>query len=260
MIIISPPPDDDGDVPENPDSPTVDTTTFAGEEWLVLKKDTSTNAWLILRTKPLTNAEMNITEGGVNPNDRPAVRFLGGEDSYQTKTFFESENDNGYDRSNVKKYIDYYYKEFIAKDENNAAKVCKVNLNSKTFVTYKDQFGSTLAEYGTWSNDKYQMVDDASKDVSAVGVGGLGEQQAFALSFGDLRTLESTNDKGNSQYANSLIGTKLKEIYFWLRSPGAKDDDAGIVDKSDGAFSSMKTTDPNPKVVPALWILAPESK
>ncbi|MDD3016434.1 MAG: InlB B-repeat-containing protein [Lactococcus chungangensis] len=201
--------------------------------WRVLKADmadsSNGNQALIIKEQALTDQETG--DGDV------MVQFdTTGKNSY----FHDATTATGYGESNLKKVIDKYYEDNIASTYSNY--VLPVDLDQPNWTRYSENMSfNTVSgraiDYKNWVwQDMQSYYTDARFPISLAPLTNVNDfkQQAFALSYGDIQTLDKSTF-GEYEYAGGSSMSNGKDIYttlldfgnvdanhhdFWLRSAG----------------------------------------
>jgi hypothetical protein len=203
--------------------------TFAGSKWRILKEDMNNDAKdgkqaLIIKVDALTNGESG--QAGT-ATDVAEVKF------HETQTtYFDATGQNGYETSNLKTLIDYYYKNTIAKSADSQY-VLGVDLNNPTFAQFLQ--GITLNS-GTGVYDDWLWGVWQTERRFATTLNNQGAKQAFALSYGDIYA-NQLNDDNISLMSNLLVGLNTPK-YLWMRSPGIHQNAAGHINAGSFKVSS----------------------
>ena len=240
--------------------------------WRILKADmadpSNGNQALILKEQALTKEEIDV-----NAVDN-LVKFDTTATTWDTPYFHNDPTSTGYGESHLKDVIDSYYNMAIAPTYSNY--VLPVDLDLPNWSRYQNAglvpYSGTSLAYNDWKwqDSKAYYTDngfatsltslandnDVANDVNVL------KQQAFALSYGDIRSLDKNTfyeGKGGSPNATGYYSTLLdftaidaKHAYFWLRSAGIHFYRAGTVYR--GSFFNNYEVNVSVPVRPALAI------
>ena len=227
--------------------------------WRILKADmadpSNGNQALILKEQALTDQETG--------DSNVMVQF----DTTGENTYFHNDpNSTGYGESHLKEVIDSYYNTAIAPTYSNY--VLPVDLDLPNWPHYQNAglapIGSTSPSlaYNNWYWQDWQdYCTDPRFPTSLTPLTTL-KQQAFALSYGDIQSLDKSTfyeGKGGSPSATGYYSTLLdftavdaNSTYYWLRSAGRDFAFAGVV--YNGCFRNHDAVFGGHTVRPALAI------
>jgi alternate signal-mediated exported protein len=175
-----------------------------GKQALVLKVDALTNEEAKQSGTPTATATLPFHELGHN--------------TY----FLDDTTSTGYDVSLLKKTIDAYYVDTI-KGTDNEKYIQAVSLNHPTYNELKEGQTFSGSAYNKWNNwtDFYKDTRFATE---------LGDsKQGFALSYGDIHTINSVGASDNRTPLLDFAGATGTNNYTWLRSAGYGNSTAGAV-------------------------------
>ena len=253
-----------------------DRVWFSNSWWRILKADMDTDATngnqaLILKEQALTKEEIDV-----NAVDN-LVKFDTTATNWMDPYFHNVTTATGYGESHLKAVIDSYYNMAIAPTYSNY--VLPVDLDLPNWTRYRDNIlferfhtGGQIG-YNNWSwQNKQSWFTDArfatsltnltndsgiTNDVNAL------KQQAFALSYGDIQTLDKNTFyeyKGGLQSNLGQYNTLLDisdinaiPLSFWIRSAGSASSTAGDVGAGTFVYSNGISSAKLP-VRPALAI------
>ncbi|MCH4167977.1 MAG: InlB B-repeat-containing protein [Streptococcaceae bacterium] len=248
--------------------------------------------YLVIKEQALTNEEVGISEN----QDVAIVPFQKSE----VNTYFVDEiNSTGYGESNLKSIIDTYYANYIEPDF--AAFVLSVDLDLPNWERHREDINLILSQYisggsdddnehksftyNSWSwrsaewplyyNDSRfatSLEDIESNDfISSANNVNSYKQQAFALSMGDVRSLDKSTFSGKMD-SNHIISIEQSDegLYttlldfndseynssgYWLRSAGY--DFSGAACVSNGYLADHNYVLNALSVRPSMWVTLP---
>ena len=224
--------------------------------WRILKADmadpSNGNQALILKEQALT-AQENGTGDVVVQFDTTAT-------NWDSPYFHDDTTSTGYGESHLKAVIDSYYKGFIA--PSYSSYVLPVDLDLPNWPRYQNaglaSTNSKPLDYNNWYWQNSQSYYRDNRFPTSLTPLTTLKQQAFALSYGDIQTLDKSTfyeGKGGSPSATGYYSTLLDFTaypYFWHRSAGNGYFDAGAV--NNGNFSYDYSVRNSLPVRPALAI------
>jgi len=190
--------------------------------WRILKADMDTDATndnqaLVLQEKAITAQETGDNDFYVKFHNTSLTYFLDGTTS------------TGYGESHLKYVIDCYYANKInGSDYENYVQA--VSLNNPIFSA----FASSPAFTGNGNTyDQWWWGDWYTDTRFATSLGG--SKQAFALSYGDIQTLDKSTFNDTGYYSTLLDFQTVGALdsFFWLRSAGDYFGRAGVVVNGD---------------------------
>lgn len=198
-----------------------DRVWFANAWWRILKTDMDTmlpgNQALVLQEKAITAQETGDNDFYVKFHNTSLTYFLDGTTS------------TGYGESHLKYVIDCYYANKInGSDYENYVQA--VSLNNPIFSA----FASSPAFTGNGNTyDQWWWGDWYTDTRFATSLGG--SKQAFALSYGDIQTLDKSTFNDTGYYSTLLDFQTVGALdsFFWLRSAGDYFGRAGVVVNGD---------------------------
>ena len=234
--------------------------------WRILKADmdtdaTNDNQTLILKEQALTAQETG--DGSIDVQfDKKATNWDG-------PYFHDDTTSTGYGESHLKAVIDSYYNTAIAPIYSNY--VLPVDLDLPNWSRYQNpglvpKSGNSLAYNDWYWQDSQSYYTDNRFPTSLTPLTTL-KQQAFALSYGDIQSLDKStfyddnlnwnsnaNQSDTGCYSTLLDFTAIDANYhyFWLRSAGVYYYGAGAV--HFGYFSNDYAVGYSLPVRPALAI------
>ncbi len=226
-----------------------ETVTFAGTDWRILKLDmdeepSNGNQALVIKEQALTAQETG--DGNI------MVQFDTTATNWDSPYFHDDSNSTGYGESHLKAVIDSYYNTSIAPTYSNY--VLPVDLDLPNWSRYSDnilfdQYVSTLPlTYNNWYWQKSQSYYTDNRFPTSLTPLTTIKQQAFALSYGDIQSLDKStfyddnlnwnsnaNQSDTGYYSTLLDFTAIDANYpyFWLRSAGRYYCGAGAVSLGD---------------------------
>ena len=253
-----------------------ETVTFAGTDWRILKLDmdeepSNGNQALVIKEQALTAQETG--DGNI------MVQFDTTATNWDSPYFHDDSNSTGYGESHLKAVIDSYYNTSIAPTYSNYVLPVDLDLpnwsryqnaglapNSGTSLAYNDWYWQYWQSYYTDNRFATSLAsltndNDVANDVNVL------KQQAFALSYGDIQSLDKStfyddnlnwnsnaNQSDTGYYSTLLDFTAIDANYpnFWLRSAGSDSFTAGAV--PFGNFSDYSIVGGSLPVRPALAI------
>ena len=222
-----------------------ETVTFAGTDWRILKLDmdeepSNGNQALVIKEQALTAQETG--DGNI------MVQFDTTATNWDSPYFHDDSNSTGYGESHLKAVIDSYYNTSIAPTYSNY--VLPVDLDLPNWSRYSDnilfnQYDSNLPlAYDNWYWQDWQSYYTDNRFPTSLAPLTVLKQQAFALSYGDIQSLDKSTFyeyNGGSQSDTGYYSTLLdfttidnKYPFFWLRSAGGYYYNAGMV--ANGRF------------------------
>ena len=239
-----------------------ETVTFAGTDWRILKLDmdeepSNGNQALVIKEQALTAQETG--DGNI------MVQFDTTATTLDSPYFHNDPNSTGYGESNLKKVIDSYYNTAIAPIYSNY--VLPVDLNLPNWESYQKHAGlvsnnGTSLAYNNWYWQDWQSYYTDNRFPTSLIPLTVIKQQAFALSYGDIQSLDKSTFyeyNGGSQsdtgYYSTLLDFRAIDANypnFWLRSAGEYFNQAGVV--GAGTFGSGFYVNLSMSVRPALAI------
>ena len=234
--------------------------TFAGTDWRILKLDmdeesSNGNQALVIKEQALTAQETG--DGNI------MVQFDTTATNWDSPYFHDDTTSTGYGESHLKDVIDSYYNTAIAPTYSNY--VLPVDLDLPNWSRYQNAglvpySGTSLDNNWVWQDWRSYYTDNRFP-TSLTPLTTL-KQQAFALSYGDIQSLDKNTfyeGKGGSPNATGYYSTLLDFTaidanypYFWLRSAGLGYSIAGAV--NDGIFNDYDNVYGSLPVRPALAI------
>ena len=226
-----------------------ETVTFAGTDWRILKLDmdeepSNGNQALVIKEQALTAQETG--DGNI------MVQFDTTATNWNSPYFHDDSTSTGYGESHLKAVIDSYYNTSIAPTYSNY--VLPVDLDLPNWSRYSDnilfdQYVSTLPlTYNNWYWQKSQSYYTDNRFPTSLTPLTTIKQQAFALSYGDIQSLDKStfyddnlnwnsnaNQSDTGYYSTLLDFTAIDANYpyFWLRSAGRYYCGAGAVSLGD---------------------------
>ena len=232
-----------------------ETVTFAGTDWRILKLDmdenpSNGNQALVIKEQALTAQETG--DGNI------MVQFDTTATNWNSPYFHDDSTSTGYGESHLKAVIDSYYNTSIAPTYSNY--VLPVDLDLPNWSRYSDnilfnQYDSNLPlAYDNWYWQDWQSYYTDNRFPTSLAPLTVLKQQAFALSYGDIQSLDKSTFyeyNGGSQSDTGYYSTLLDFTaidanypYFWLRSAGNDYSDAGAVhygyfDNNDNVHYSL---------------------
>jgi uncharacterized repeat protein (TIGR02543 family) len=234
--------------------------------WRILKADmdtdaTNDNQTLILKEQALTAQETG--DGSID------VQFDKKATTWDSPYFHDDTTSTGYGESHLKEVIDSYYNTSIAPTYSNY--VLPVDLDLPNWARYQNaglvpNSGTSLA-YNNWYWQDWQSYYTDSRFPTSLTPLTTLKQQAFALSYGDIQSLDkstfydnnlnwnSNANQSDTGYYSTLLDFAAIDAnypYFWLRSAGVDCYFAGAVYYGD--FSLYNTVYYSLPVRPALAI------
>uniref|UniRef100_UPI003FA28D3C InlB B-repeat-containing protein n=1 Tax=Pseudolactococcus chungangensis TaxID=451457 RepID=UPI003FA28D3C len=240
-----------------------ETVTFAGTDWRILKLDmdenpSNGNQALIIKEQALTDQETG--DGNI------MVQFDTTATTWDSPYFHNDSTSTGYGESHLKAVIDSYYDTAIAPAYSNYVLPVDLDLpnwsryqnaglapNSGTSLAYNDWYWQDWQSYYTDNRFATSLAsltndNDVANDVNVL------KQQAFALSYGDIQSLDKSTFSATGYYSTLLDFTAIDANYFsfWLRSAGYLSYNAGAV--YYGYFYYYDAVDYSLPVRPALAI------
>ena len=238
-----------------------ETVTFAGTDWRILKLDmdeepSNGNQALVIKEQALTAQETG--DGAVDKY----VKFDKTATNLKRLYFHDDTTSTGYGESHIKEVIDTYYDDKVA--PACSGYVLPVDLDLPNWSRYSDnilfnQYDSNLPlAYDNWYWQDWQSYYTDNRFPTSLAPLTVLKQQAFALSYGDIQTLDKSTfyeGKGGSPSATGYYSTLLDFTaypYFWHRSAGNGYFDAGAV--NNGNFSYDYSVRNSLPVRPALAI------
>lgn len=215
----------------NESNPTAQEFIWNDAIWRVVNTKDAGSKRLVIKGSALTEAE--VTGLGISLEKGPgmeeeqtrsdalSVHFHsqnGPADTDSERYYFNSNSDDGYERSRLKEVIDKYYNQLGDKDA-----VEEVTLNTPDFAIYTGVgFGGNSGGLSTYNNWSYRdSWGDTRFETSFTG-----KKQAFALSYGDIHGAMGIPKK---TYTTLLLDFYGVENRFWLRSADRDHDKAGAV-------------------------------
>ena len=243
-----------------------ETVTFAGTDWRILKLDmdeepSNGNQALVIKEQALTAQETG--DGNI------MVQFDTTATTWDSPYFHDDSTSTGYGESHLKAVIDSYYNTSIAPTYSNY--VLPVDLDLPNWSRYQNaglapNSGTSLA-YDNWYWQDWQSYYTDNRFPTSLAPLTVLKQQAFALSYGDIQSLDKStfyddnlnwnsnaNQSDTGYYSTLLDFTAIDANYpyFWLRSAGYRYYNAGAVHY--GNFSYINTVNNSVPVRPALAI------
>ena len=208
--------------------------------WRILKADmadpSNGNQALILKEQALT-AQENGTGDVVVQFDTTAT-------NWDSPYFHDDTTSTGYGESHLIAVIDSYYKGFIA--PSYSSYVLPVDLDLPNWPRYQNaglaSTNSKPLDYNNWYWQNSQSYYRDNRFPTSLTPLTTLKQQAFALSYGDIQTLDKSTfyeGKGGSPSATGYYSTLLDFTaypYFWHRSAGNGYFDAGAVNNGNFAY------------------------
>ena len=208
--------------------------------WRILKADmadpSNGNQALVIKEQALTAQETG--DGNI------MVQFDTTATNWDSPYFHDDSNSTGYGESHLKAVIDSYYNTAIAPTYSNY--VLPVDLDLPNWSRYQNaglvpNSGNSLAYNDWYWQDWQDYCTDPRFPTSLTPLTTL-KQQAFALSYGDIQSLDKSTfyeGKGGSPSATGYYSTLLDFTaypYFWHRSAGNGYFDAGAVNNGNFAY------------------------
>ncbi|SFZ72638.1 LPXTG-motif cell wall anchor domain-containing protein/Listeria/Bacterioides repeat-containing protein [Lactococcus chungangensis CAU 28 = DSM 22330] len=213
-----------------------ETVTFAGTDWRILKLDmdeepSNGNQALVIKEQALTAQETG--DGNI------MVQFDTTATNSTSPYFHDDSTSTGYGESHLKAVIDSYYNTSIAPTYSNY--VLPVDLDLPNWSRYSDnilfnQYDSNLPlAYDNWYWQDWQSYYTDNRFPTSLAPLTVLKQQAFALSYGDIQSLDKStfyddnlnwnsnaNQSDTGYYSTLLDFTAIDANYpyFWLRSAG----------------------------------------
>ena len=220
-----------------------ETVTFAGTDWRILKLDmdeesSNGNQALVIKEQDLTDQETG--DGSID------VQYDTTATNSNSPYFHDDSNSTGYGESHLKAVIDSYYNTAIAPTYSNY--VLPVDLDLPNWPHYQNAglapIGSTSPSlaYNNWYWQDWQSYYTDNRFPTSLTPLTTLKQQAFALSYGDIQSLDKSTfyeGKGGSPSATGYYSTLLDFTaypYFWHRSAGNGYFDAGAVNNGNFAY------------------------
>ena len=213
-----------------------ETVTFAGTDWRILKLDmdeepSNGNQALVIKEQALTAQETG--DGNI------MVQFDTTATNWDSPYFHDDSTSTGYGESHLKAVIDSYYNTAIAPTYSNY--VLPVDLDLPNWSRYSDnilfnRYVSNLPlAYNNWYWQKSQSYYTDNRFPTSLTPLTTIKQQAFALSYGDIQSLDKSTFSATGYYSTLLDFTAIDANYpyFWLRSAGYYYYRAGAVDDGD---------------------------
>ena len=232
-----------------------ETVTFAGTDWRILKLDmdenpSNGNQALVIKEQALTAQETG--DGNI------MVQFDTTATNWNSPYFHDDSTSTGYGESHLKAVIDSYYNTSIAPTYSNY--VLPVDLDLPNWSRYSDnilfnQYDSNLPlAYDNWYWQDWQSYYTDNRFPTSLEPLTVLKQQAFALSYGDIQSLDKSTFSATGYYSTLLDFTAIDANYFsfWLRSAGSDSFTAGAV--PFGNFSDYSIVGGSLPVRPALAI------
>jgi len=224
-----------------------ETVTFAGTDWRILKLDmdeesSNGNQALVIKEQDLTDQETG--DGSID------VQYDTTATNSNSPYFHDDSNSTGYGESHLKAVIDSYYNTAIAPTYSNY--VLPVDLDLPNWSRYQNaglvpNSGNSLA-YNDWYWQDWQSYYTDNRFPTSLTPLTTIKQQAFALSYGDIQSLDKStfyddnlnwnsnaNQSDTGYYSTLLDFTAIDANYpyFWLRSAGRYYCGAGAVSLGD---------------------------
>ena len=243
-----------------------ETVTFAGTDWRILKLDmdeepSNGNQALVIKEQALTAQETG--DGNI------MVQFDTTATNWDSPYFHDDSTSTGYGESHLKAVIDSYYNTSIAPTYSNY--VLPVDLDLPNWARYQKaglfpNSGTSLAYNNWYWQDSQSYYTDNRFPTSLTPLTTL-KQQAFALSYGDIQSLDkstfyddnlnwnSNASQSDTGYYSTLLDFRAIDANypnFWLRSAGEYFNQAGVV--GAGTFGSGFYVNLSMPVRPALAI------
>jgi hypothetical protein len=221
------------------------------------------NQALVIKEQALTAQETG--DGNI------MVQFDTTATTWDSPYFHDDSTSTGYGESHLKAVIDSYYNTSIAPTYSNY--VLPVDLDLPNWSRYSDnilfnQYDSNLPlAYDNWYWQDWQSYYTDNRFPTSLAPLTVLKQQAFALSYGDIQSLDKStfyddnlnwnsnaNQSDTGYYSTLLDFTAIDANYpyFWLRSAGIYYYFAGAV--YFGYFSYYDSVDRGLPVRPALAI------
>ena len=209
--------------------------------WRILKADIDTDATndnqaLVIKEQVLT-AQENGTGDVVVQFDTTAT-------NWDSPYFHDDTTSTGYGESHLKAVIDSYYKGYIA--PSYSSYVLPVDLDLPNWPRYQNaglaSTNSKPLDYNNWYWQNSQSYYTDNRFPTSLTPLTTLKQQAFALSYGDIQSLDKSTfyeGKGGSPSATGYYSTLLDFTaypYFWHRSAGNGYFDAGAVNNGNFAY------------------------
>ncbi|SFZ74737.1 LPXTG-motif cell wall anchor domain-containing protein/Listeria/Bacterioides repeat-containing protein [Lactococcus chungangensis CAU 28 = DSM 22330] len=220
--------------------------------WRILKADmdtdaTNDNQTLIIKEQALTDQETG--DGSID------VQFDTTATNSTSPYFHDDSTSTGYGESHLKAVIDSYYNTAISPINSNY--VLPVDLDLPNWSRYQNaglgpNSGTSLA-YNNWYWQDWQPYCTDNRFPTSLTPLTTLKQQAFALSFGDIQSLDKSTFSATGDYSTLLDFTAIDANYpyFWLRSAGGNCYDVGAVFDGSIDFAGVYVSQP---VRPALAI------
>ncbi|WP_314089177.1 hypothetical protein, partial [Pseudolactococcus chungangensis] len=194
--------------------------------WRILKADmadpSNGNQALILKEQALTKEETG------DGNVKVMFEIIG------EKFYFRNDpNLTGYSDSYLKTVIDSYYDISIAPTYSNY--VLPVDLDLPNWTRYQttglQSTTSKPVDYNNWQWQDGQSYYKDNRFITSLTPLTFLKQQAFALSYGDIQSLNKSTFSATGDYSTLLDFTAIDANYpnFWLRSAGLYYSTAGSV-------------------------------
>jgi len=230
--------------------------------WRILKADIDTDATndnqaLVIKEQVLT-AQENGTGDVVVQFDTTAT-------NWDSPYFHDDTTSTGYGESHLKDVIDSYYNMAIAPTYSNY--VLPVDLDLPNWSRYQNAglvpYSGTSLAYNNWYWQDWQSYYTDNRFPTSLTPLTTLKQQAFALSYGDIQSLDKSTfyddnlnwnpnaTQNNDGYYSTLLDFTAYP-YFWLRSAGGYYYGAGAV--SAGYFHYRDAVYFSLPVRPALAI------
>ena len=218
-----------------------DRVWFSNSWWRILKADIDTDATndnqaLVIKEQVLT-AQENGTGDVVVQFDTTAT-------NWDSPYFHDDTTSTGYGESHLKAVIDSYYKGYIA--PSYSSYVLPVDLDLPNWPRYQNaglaSTNSKPLDYNNWYWQNSQSYYTDNRFPTSLTPLTTLKQQAFALSYGDIQSLDKSTfyeGKGGSPSATGYYSTLLDFTaypYFWHRSAGNGYFDAGAVNNGNFAY------------------------
>ena len=224
-----------------------ETVTFAGTDWRILKLDmdeepSNGNQALVIKEQALTAQETG--DGNI------MVQFDTTATNWDSPYFHDDTTSTGYGESHLKDVIDSYYNMAIAPTYSNY--VLPVDLDLPNWSRYQNAglvpYSGTSLAYNNWYWQDWQSYYTDNRFPTSLTPLTTIKQQAFALSYGDIQSLDKStfyddnlnwnsnaNQSDTGYYSTLLDFTAIDANYpyFWLRSAGRYYCGAGAVSLGD---------------------------
>ncbi|MBS7575954.1 MULTISPECIES: InlB B-repeat-containing protein [unclassified Enterococcus] len=243
-----------------------DTVWLSNSWWRILKTDNGKA--LVVKEQVLGVSELGEAA------ESYYVQFDLTAETWNGLYFHDATTSTGYGESNLKSAIDTYYNTYIGSSYSEY--VLPVDLNQPNWTSYSEAINFVkydeeieAIDYNNWdwgddeesyyTNSRFatSLININDNDVGVSNEVNVFKKQAFALSLGDIQSLDKTTFYCNGKYGSQAASgwyTTLIDFYdeFWLRSAGISSTRAGSVDY--GSFFDYNDVNTRLPIRPALWV------